>query len=196
MTTKTSDEQRVSEQKPSALDVVGTLSTNGHGPIVAEPRVDECEKCPSSKRQRQGKCFNGVLTWWDAYGPKTSKPCDCPCHKTDTSDEQRVSKERLKFATPSHEKCYDLGFRDASAELEHDFRDARTKNERLEAEVEQLRAGIRAVSELINQSAGVDGLHLNGDIAPWEELLEGGQYEEWLCDFSIAIHALDGESGE
>lgn len=38
---------------------------------------------------------------------------------------------------------------------------------------------------LISESTGVAGLHFNGDIAPWEELMEGGRFEEWLLPFSV-----------
>jgi hypothetical protein len=41
----------------------------------------------------------------------------------------------------------------------------------------------QALIELIAASNGVAGLHLNGDIAPWEELCRGGRYEEWLMSF-------------
>jgi hypothetical protein len=44
--------------------------------------------------------------------------------------------------------------------------------------------GLDAVQDLINNSYGVAGLHLNGDVAPWDELLEGGRFEAWLKDFS------------
>jgi hypothetical protein len=33
---------------------------------------------------------------------------------------------------------------------------------------------------LIDESYGVSGLHLNGAVAPWSDLLTGGRYEEWL----------------
>jgi len=58
--------------------------------------------------------------------------------------------------------------------------------EKAEAEVERLRKGIAAVSALIADSSGVYGLHLNGDPAPWDELLSGGRFEEWLADFDAA----------
>ena len=51
----------------------------------------------------------------------------------------------------------------------------------------RLKAGIDAVSDLISESQGISGLHLNGDIAPWNDLLQGGRYEEWLIDFSEAL---------
>ena len=47
--------------------------------------------------------------------------------------------------------------------------------------------GINAVADLIDNSTGVDGLHLNGDIAPWDELRTGGMFEEWLVDFDEAL---------
>lgn len=50
----------------------------------------------------------------------------------------------------------------------------------LAAEVDVLKAQIEQMWELISYSAGVAGLHLNGDIAPWSDLLLGGRFEEWL----------------
>lgn len=47
--------------------------------------------------------------------------------------------------------------------------------------------GINAVADLIDNSSGVDGLHLNGDIAPWNELRTGGRFEEWLVAFDEAL---------
>jgi hypothetical protein len=57
----------------------------------------------------------------------------------------------------------------------------------LESQLAEARAGINAVQSLIESSHGVAGLHLNGDIAPWSELLEGGRFEEWLVAFSKAL---------
>jgi hypothetical protein len=36
------------------------------------------------------------------------------------------------------------------------------------------------VEALMDGSAGVYGLHLNGDPCPWSDLTDGGRYEEWL----------------
>ena len=47
--------------------------------------------------------------------------------------------------------------------------------------------GINAVADLIDNSTGVEGLHLNGDIAPWNELRTGGRFESWLVDFDDAL---------
>ena len=60
-------------------------------------------------------------------------------------------------------------------------------------EIARLKAGVTAVQSLINESQGVAGLHLNGDLAPWDELLAGGRFEEWLRDFSEAARAAGGE---
>lgn len=40
-----------------------------------------------------------------------------------------------------------------------------------------------ALTELVMNSEGVYGLHLNGDPAPWGDLLYGGAFEEWLAPF-------------
>lgn len=55
---------------------------------------------------------------------------------------------------------------------------------------ERLAAGIAAVRELIDESRGVAGLHRNGDEAPWDELLGGGRFEDWLLAFSDAETAI------
>lgn len=54
------------------------------------------------------------------------------------------------------------------------------------AELKILRDGITAVRGLIDSSNGVWGLHLNGDLSTWHELLEYGLYESWLTNFNKA----------
>jgi hypothetical protein len=49
----------------------------------------------------------------------------------------------------------------------------------IRAALERLLSDIQALSD---SSQGIDGLHLNGDCAPWVELLEGGHYSSWLGD--------------
>lgn len=56
---------------------------------------------------------------------------------------------------------------------------------------QKLIAGTRAVQALINESAGVAGLHLNGDVAPWSELRSGGAFENWLMELDNAIEVAD-----
>lgn len=58
--------------------------------------------------------------------------------------------------------------------------------ERRNEQIECLLKGIHAVTMLIDNSTGVDGLHPNGDSAPWTDLLAGGCYEEWLYEYSQA----------
>jgi hypothetical protein len=70
--------------------------------------------------------------------------------------------------------------------------------EALEQENEKLRKGIKTVRILIDESHGVAGLHLNGEIAAWDTLELGGWAEEWLIDFNeseiaLALHK-EGES--
>ena len=60
--------------------------------------------------------------------------------------------------------------------------------------VARMRDGIEAVRMLIDESRGVSGLHLSGEIALWETLETGGQFEEWLKKFNDAEQALKEES--
>jgi len=62
------------------------------------------------------------------------------------------------------------------------LREAQVMEER-----DALRKALEAVDVLINNSHGVYGLHRNGDPSPWEELRQGGRYEEWLVDFDAAL---------
>lgn len=49
-----------------------------------------------------------------------------------------------------------------------------------------LKVGLLSVRQLMNNSYGVDGLHENGEVAPWNELEQGGRLEEWLYAFNKA----------
>jgi hypothetical protein len=52
----------------------------------------------------------------------------------------------------------------------------------LKAQLDEANKGFAAIFGLISASHGVAGLHLNGDVAPWDDLLKGGSLEEWLID--------------
>jgi len=53
--------------------------------------------------------------------------------------------------------------------------------------MKKLVEGLLAVESLILESRGVAGLHLNGDLASWDELRSGGRYEQWLYQFDDAL---------
>lgn len=50
----------------------------------------------------------------------------------------------------------------------------------------KLIAALKAVASLMAESEGVTGLHLNGKIATWDELL----CNEWLSDFHEAMNDI------
>ncbi|MDU7523505.1 MAG: hypothetical protein E7K72_19325 [Roseomonas mucosa] len=52
------------------------------------------------------------------------------------------------------------------------------------------RDALTAIDNLIAESHGVAGLHLNGDMAPWDELLAGGRFEDWLLPLEALRSAL------
>lgn len=59
--------------------------------------------------------------------------------------------------------------------------------ERKDSTIYHLRAGIQDVAVLIDNSDGVAGLYLNGDVAKWSDLRTGGSHEEWLSSFDEAL---------
>lgn len=69
------------------------------------------------------------------------------------------------------------------------FSISQSKVDELLEYIKILEKGIDSVTTLISDSQGVYGLHLNGDPAPWLELIEGGRFEEWLVEFSQAEQA-------
>ena len=60
----------------------------------------------------------------------------------------------------------------------------------LQAENAKLRKVAEDLVALIDDSHGVAGLHLNGDVAPWDELLAGGRFEDWLRSLRDAGYEL------
>lgn len=55
---------------------------------------------------------------------------------------------------------------------------------------ERLNELVTDLNNLISDSAGVAGLHLNGDLAPWDELTEGGRFGGWLGSLAKAEEVL------
>ena len=60
--------------------------------------------------------------------------------------------------------------------------------------VEILAKGLRAIEYLIQESHGIYGLHLNGDLSPWEDFSSEGYSKEWLADYRKAIDYLNSEN--
>lgn len=65
------------------------------------------------------------------------------------------------------------------------------ERDQLREKVKVLQAGVLAVNCLIADSYGVAGLHMNGDIAEWNSLRIGGQFESWLIEFDEALAATE-----
>lgn len=55
-----------------------------------------------------------------------------------------------------------------------------------EQRLEKFRKGLQAVADLMGESHGVAGLHLNGDIATWDEILQNA----WMEDYHEAMNEL------
>lgn len=95
---------------------------------------------------------------------------------TELTDEEFIKEIKRQYAYDGKPKQYQQGFDAACKEIAE-----------LLSRLSQGRKAIEACKSfesLINESQEVYGLHLNGDPAPWEELLEGGRFEDWLIKFS------------
>lgn len=65
------------------------------------------------------------------------------------------------------------------------------ENESLRRDAEVYKNGLLAVVNLIESSLGVYGLHLNGELAPWDTLRTDGGYEDWLQSLDAAVDVID-----
>ena len=66
----------------------------------------------------------------------------------------------------------------------------REQVEKLTAALKLAREALGEVQDLIGESHGVYGLHLNGDESPWGELEQGGRFER-LTSLNVALAAID-----
>lgn len=61
---------------------------------------------------------------------------------------------------------------------------------------EVARRALQAIDNLMADSLGVAGLHKSGDIAYWDEITAGGNYEEWLLPLEDLRQFLPRSSDE
>ncbi len=109
-----------------------------------------------------------------------------------TEDEITLLQKRVRIAEESIVPSWqDVADRWMKACIEHESTIADLRERLAKAE-----KGIREVDALICESQGVYGLHLNGDVSPWSELLPPGRFSEWLQDFADALPEKDAELGK
>ena len=106
------------------------------------------------------------------------KPGESISYQTSTEELDDYVAEKLKDAQLAYEKA-------AEAAMLLNF-----KVEELTRQRDLAVSALNSVSALIDNSTGVAGLHLNGDVAPWEELRTGGRFESWLLEFDEALAAI------
>ena len=91
---------------------------------------------------------------------------------------------------PNHNCPIAPGLGDSCRETAKERWNTRTPDPMLEELAGALEKSCDSVRELIDNSRGVEGLHLNGDVAPWHDLRSGGRYEGWLVEFDEALDIL------
>ena len=90
---------------------------------------------------------------------------------------------------------------DAMSQIEAERASLFAENQRkqqLEQQCTQLLATLTSlvyeVQGLMDESVGVAGFHMNGDMAPWHELVPGGQFER-LSSLDEAADLIDQMKG-
>ena len=79
---------------------------------------------------------------------------------------------------------------DEQRAMENEIISLREQVEKLTAALKLSREALGEVQDLIGESHGVYGLHLNGDESPWNELEQGGEFER-LTSLNEALAAID-----
>ena len=59
-----------------------------------------------------------------------------------------------------------------------------------DAAIEAAGIALQEVQDLIHESRGIYGMHLNGDESPWNEIEQGGRFER-LCTLPDALSAIE-----
>lgn len=93
--------------------------------------------------------------------------------------------ERCDMATDFKEQAIAMGKAAFNRlnEVESDCHKLRQERDALAAYIQRL---TRDIEELISETDGVAGLHLNGEAAPWCDLRKGGPFQEWLMSLDEA----------
>jgi uncharacterized Zn finger protein (UPF0148 family) len=134
----------------------------------------------------------------------------CPiCHMNEGCSHTVTERQRAAAITPQLdqrdaeiERLYQSAkANNTLARMNADQRDnLRAKNVNLLAEIERLREALKAlrkdIDDLVSNSQGVAGLHLNGEIADWDSLLSGGSFGAWLGSVELADEALAKSEGK
>lgn len=107
----------------------------------------------------------------------------------------QLEAERAKWADAALQHANNiLAKLDTIADLHARLSAETARADKAEAEAKALREALKEVvstfDDLIAESGGVYGLHLNGDNAPWESLIAGGRFEEWTSGLEVARATL------
>ena len=136
------------------------------------------------------------------YEPPIENKCDCEGYlviarnmlklQDDIADLRRQLEEYIERY---HHACMENdAMLDDIKSLRRQIAEVTAERELFSKQTVVIWKAVRAVQDLIDQSQGVYGLHLNGEGAPWETLRKGGQFEEWLLDFDDALESADDEA--
>ena len=150
----------------AALDVISAPQ-----PPVPFPNYGECDECgePYSydPRDKGSICVTCMMRKQEALQAKVA--------------EQAAEIERLTGDVAIFQGDY---VKECELNIKHETTIAQQA-----ALIEKCEKGLATVESLIDESKGVTGLHLNGDVALWTELREGGNNEGWLIEFDEALAA-------
>lgn len=108
-----------------------------------------------------------------------------------------VANAAIAEAADRLEELHADHFRDAKKMVEQQARIAELEQAAPEPDTvaadawDALAALVGEIDDLIDESGGVYGLHLNGEPAPWGEILQGGRFER-LCSLYDARRLLIG----
>jgi len=138
-----------------------------------------------------------ALEEWGASAYRSQTDCSVAASTIQRlGDERDALRNELKTAREANEwlrKACDArgNERDAlAARMQEMHLDSEDKLAKAAAVILQAGTALQEVQDLISESSGVYGLHLNGDCSPWNEIEQGGRFER-LCTLPDALSAIE-----
>lgn len=169
--------------------------------LLQEPRLADCDECDENAKFIAAANPTTVLALLDEIERlrKENVELDLAAKLGDALAvllDRSATALKGEAAPGSRHDCSDLpdvaaALRARVTETDENVDALADENAALRLRVADLEAAVEAVRVLIRESSGVAGLHANGAVAPWEELLAGGRCEGWLVNYSAALALLE-----
>lgn len=184
-----------------ALEEIGVLRTEKHADAealaeIARLRADlAAAVAAKEKAERDRDCFQRMTrAHWEALcAMRNSINEYIPMPNTD-SGPLFSPEDGPIYADIAERVVADLKeSREYAMALQQELKDRSAKSDPVIAASKRV---LHDIDDLVANSEGVAGLHMNGEVADWESLMAGGAFGAWLESVEILRAAMPEAKGE